>query len=82
MKIEIKVQTLAPDRTNYKQYGTTYAPDNLYVEVEISDEEVIEKDSTRTLLTERGMQLLMGKLADLADKVDESYRHSKLPKQR
>lgn len=82
MKIEVKIQTLAPDRTNYKQYGTVYAPEDLYVEVEIPDEEVIEKDSTRTLLTERGMQLLMGKLADLADKVDESYRHSKLPKQR
>lgn len=81
MKIEMKVQTLAPDRTNYKQYGTTYAPEDLYVEVEIPDEEV-EKDSTRTLLTERGVQLLMGKLADLADKADESYRHSKLPKQR
>ncbi len=81
MKIEVKIQTLAPDRTNYKQYGTVYAPEDLYVEVEIPDEEV-EKDSTRTILTERGTQLLMSKLADIADTADEKFRHSKLPKQK
>ena len=82
MKIEVKIQTLMPDRTTYKQYGTTYQPENLYVEVEIPDEEVVEKDSTRTTLTERGTQLLMSKLADIADTADEKFRHSKLPKQK
>lgn len=79
MKIEVKIDKLAPDRTDYKQYGTVYAPEELYVEVEIPDEE-IDRDSTRTVLTERGMKVLVSKLAQIADDANKDYLHGKLPK--
>ena len=79
MKIEVKIEKLAPDRTDYKQYGTVYTPENLYVEVEIPDEE-IDRDSVRTLLTERGMKVLISKLAQIADDANKDYLHGKLPK--
>lgn len=78
MKIIIRVQTISPDRTTYKQYSTVYVPENLCVRIEIPDEEVINTD--KIILTEKGMEILMGKLADIPDRADNSYLHTKLPK--
>ena len=83
MWIEVKIDKLAPDRTDYKQYGTVYAPEELYVEVEIPDEEgtqeVVEY-GMKTVLTERGMKILVSKLAQIADDANKDYLHGKLPK--
>ena len=79
MKIAVKIESLMPDRTNYKQYSTKYAPNELYVETEVPDEEAHEY-TERTILTERGLQILIGKLADIADDVELAHLHSQLPK--
>ena len=79
MKIAVRIESLLPDRTTYKQYSTKYAPNELYVEAEVPDEEAHEY-TDRTILTERGLQILIGKLADVADDVELEYLHSQLPK--
>jgi len=79
MNIAVKIESLMPDRTNYKQYSTKYAPDNLYVDVEIPDEEVREVEN-QTILTERGLQILIGTLADVADDVEIEHLHSQARK--
>jgi len=87
MKIAVKIESLMPDRTNYKQYFTKYAPDELYVEVEVPDEEVtvlpVEQNKVGWIprvLTERGLQILIGKLADIADDVEIEHLHSQARK--
>lgn len=78
-KIDLKVESLMPDPTNYKVMSVKYAPDDLIVEVEIPDEEVRE-DGMLTILTEKGITLLMTKLAQLANDANDNYLHSLLPK--
>lgn len=78
-KIDLKVESLMPDPTNYKVMSVKYAPEDLIVEVEIPDEEVIE-NIDKVVLTEKGITLLMTKLAQLANDANENYLHTKLPK--
>ena len=79
MEVFMKVKSIAPDRTNYKKYGTMYEPEELVLVVDLPESEVKE-DGTQTIITEKGMELLLAKLANIPDNVEDNYLHNKLPK--
>lgn len=79
MEVFMKVVSVAPDRTAYKKYGTMYEPEELVLVVDLPESEV-KQDGIQTIITERGMELLLTKLANIPDNTEDEYLHNKLPK--
>lgn len=80
MLILIKIKTIGCDRSNYKVYSPIYEPQELFVEIEITDEEVVKHSDLKDdhsvdyfVLTTQGYIELLGKLTDITDKVDKNH---------
>jgi hypothetical protein len=75
MLVPIKVKSLKPDRSKYKAYDILFEPENLEVQLEISDKEV-EFDDNVYYVTKAGLKQIIAELADLVDEVDLDHLHS------
>jgi hypothetical protein len=70
MKIQIKLDSITPDRTQYKQYLPIFKPTDMRVEIDVPDKEVISynKGSFETVLTLEGMAIVANSIADIVEK--------------
>lgn len=79
MEIPIKIKSIMPDRTTYKKYGIEYAPNNLYLCLDIPDKEVmfdngLDDDGVGTyVVTEAGLKQIVSRLADLVEEIDTEH---------
>lgn len=71
-EILVKVKSFKPDRTQWKHYDISYEPENMWVSVNLPDEEVIE-NKDNVVLTTAGLQTLVGLLANVADAIDAEH---------
>jgi hypothetical protein len=77
--VAARIFSVAPDRTEYKQYNARLMLRNVYVAVEIPDN-MIRSDlssENKTVLTPDGYAYLLGELADAVDAMHEEWIKNK-----
>jgi len=72
-RIDVKIKSITPDRTTYKKYLVCYEPENMWVQVEIPDKEVADKQLGNVRLTTAGLKHLVSQLADVIDEIDAEH---------
>ena len=87
MKIPVQIESLMPDRSEYKKYGVLYRPTFTFVEVEVPDEEVKtetgvinDKTSNFFILTMKGLEIFVEQLAQVSEKVDMMFAKKPMSK--
>ena len=73
MKLNLKIKQLNPDSSNYKWVGIIYEPEDLYVQVDVPDEFVVQDTGMEDIITEDGLKYLVGRLADLVDDIEDAH---------
>jgi len=73
MKINVRVDYIRPDDTEWKVVGAQYRPNELFVEVEVPDKEVIRKDNDCTVLTKAGLADVISQLLVISAGAKDKY---------
>jgi len=73
MKVGFVVESIVPDRTEYKKYMPSYVPDErVILEIEVDDKEVT-RDADCIIITEQGMADVLEKLVAISSKAEKQY---------
>jgi len=72
-KLQIPIESVLPDPSDYKRHSPKYAPQNLAVEVEVPDEECRIDETGMEVLTELGMELVLAKLVEISHRADKRF---------
>jgi len=74
MKVGFMVQSITPDRTEYKKYMPEYVPDEkVILEIDVDDEEV-KRDTDCIVITENGMAEVLKKLVRISQRAEDKYK--------
>jgi len=71
-KIRGQLKSIWPDRTQYKPYAYNLEMENVFVEVDVPEDELkttTKGDITETTLTLNGFTCLLGNIADAIDEM-------------
>lgn len=72
--IKAKVMSMSPQRQQYRPYLYELTPDNLWVELPIDPDTVLESGET-VVITLDGFTALLGKVATSLDEMHKQYEY-------
>lgn len=75
--IRIRMDSMMPDRTNYKQYMLHFALDNVYVEFDVPKEYIVSNENDIVVLTPEGAVFVANLMATKIDELHQSYLENK-----
>jgi len=76
--MNINMSKLSPDRVQYKPYGLEYYPGDIYVQVIVPKDQVVDITTEYIILTPRGAAMVADTLASEIEAVHNEWRgHSK-----
>ena len=73
-KIKAKVIDISPQRQQYRPYLYTLEPVNLYVELPL-DDDIVLQDGEEVVITLDGFTALLGKIATSLDDIHKQYEY-------
>ncbi len=68
-----KLESVSPQRQQYKPYAFNALPQDVYLEIEIPPDGIVSQSSGETVLNMEGFQAILSALADGVDEVHEAY---------
>jgi hypothetical protein len=71
--VKCKVMTMAPERTQYFPYKYELAPEDLFVEIAIPADAVIEDKGGIVVVSMDGFSLMLGQVADSLDSMHKQW---------
>jgi hypothetical protein len=75
--IRAKIESATPDRTQWKPYSTTLTFDEVYVDIPVPADQVIEEKGGKIVLTVDGVAVMLDVYLTAIDKMNEQYTLSK-----
>lgn len=75
VKFKAKVSMIAPQRAQYRPYLYELLPDNLFVEVVVPNEDVVESKDGEIVLTMDGFSATLGRIADSLDAMHKQHEY-------
>lgn len=72
--INLSVDTLNPDRVQYKPYGVGYYSSGLYVQVILPKKEIVHMTPDYVILTPKGIAIVADTMATAIDEVHDDWR--------
>jgi ribonuclease HIII len=71
--VRAKLESLAPQRQQYRPYLFNLQPENVIVEIELDEHDVVSHDSEEVVVNMAGFKSLLTKLADAVEEVHDAY---------
>lgn len=77
-KIRLKLDKIISDRNQYKPYIAELSGLNVFVDVEVPDDEAnVDTKANRVVLTVDGLAAVLGNVASALENMHEDYRKKK-----
>lgn len=74
--LRLHVDNIKPDRVQYKPYLSELSCPELFVEVTVDDENVIEFNEEEKVVTPDGLAEIMNQIATAIKQMDNEYRQN------
>jgi hypothetical protein len=71
--IRAKLESIAPQRQQYRPYLFDLHPQDVYVEIEVSADQVLETTESLVVLNLDGFKAVLSKVADAVDEIHDEY---------
>jgi hypothetical protein len=68
-----KLESVSPERQQYKPYMYNLLPQDVYVELELEPEQIAGQDSEKIILNLDGFTAVLCQLADAIDEMHDGY---------
>ena len=72
-----KLESVNVDPTQYKPFSHTLTSDNVYVQIDIPEEELVAVNEGRIVITLGGLSTVLTSVAEAVDEVSDAFRKSK-----
>ncbi len=71
--VRARLESLAPQRQQYKPYAFNLQPENVIVEIELDEHDVVSHDSEEVVVNMAGFKSLLTKIADAVEEIHDAY---------
>ena len=72
--INLCLDSVSPDRVQYKPYGLSWSSSGLYVQVIVPKEQVVKLTTECVILTPKGAAVVADQLATAIDEIHNAFR--------
>ena len=76
VKVRAKLESMTPDRTQWKPYSTTLTFDNVFVDIEVPAE-LVSKEGSKLILEADGVSVLIDVYATAIEEMNTRWTKSK-----
>lgn len=71
--VRAKLESVAPQRQQYRPYLFDLQPQDVYLELEMTPDQIIEQDGEKTVINVEGFKAILASLADAVDQIHDAY---------
>ncbi len=72
--LRFRLESVSPQREQYKPYAYSLVSDNVYVEIDVSADVVVDKDNSGdVVLNLEGFKVILSSLANAVEEVHEAH---------
>src|SRR5512138_3331694 len=71
--VRAKLESVAPQRQQYRPYLFNLQPEEVYLEMELAPDQIIEQGDGKTVINVEGFKAILASLADAVDQVHDAY---------